>query len=111
MYIHIYMGSHVLLLSSNHSMRSQAVRSTVPSGARLSVDTSICKAIQVPNSRIITAQKCEAVPRMARIEGSWMMVLLNSRLESNGSRPSAAPCLQALFSVLTPASAKEIQSR
>jgi len=35
-------GSNVLFLSSNHSMRSQAVRSTVPSGARLSVDTSIC---------------------------------------------------------------------
>ena len=30
-----------------------------------------------------TSQKCEAVPRRARISGSWTFVSLNSRLESN----------------------------
>ena len=33
--------------------------------------------------RTTTSQKCEAVPRRARIQGSWTIVSLNSRLESN----------------------------
>jgi len=31
----------------------------------------------------VTLQKCEAVPRRARIEGSYTCASLNSRLESN----------------------------
>jgi hypothetical protein len=30
-----------------------------------------------------TLQKCEAVPRRARISGAWIVVSLNSMLESN----------------------------
>ena len=35
------------------------------------------------NIRTTTSQKCEAVPRRARIWGSWTCVSLHSRLESN----------------------------
>ena len=37
----------------------------------------------VLNLRTTTSQKCAAVPRRARIEGSYSFVSLNSRLESN----------------------------
>jgi hypothetical protein len=37
---------------------------------------------QLPQS-LYTAQKCEAVLKRARIQGSWIFVSLNSRLESN----------------------------
>ena len=33
--------------------------------------------------RTTTSQNCEAVPRRARIQGSWTFVSLNYRLESN----------------------------
>jgi len=36
--------------------------------------------------RTTTSQKCAAIPRRARIQGSWTCVSLNSRLESNKER-------------------------
>ena len=39
--------------------------------------------LQGGSLRSTTSQKCEAVPRRARIEGAWTCVSLNSRLQSN----------------------------
>ena len=47
----------------------------------------------VPASRTIAQQQRGAVPRRARIKGSWIVVSQNSRLESNKeerTRPDAA---------------------
>ena len=35
------------------------------------------------NSKTTTSQKCEAVPRRVRMQGSYTFASLNSRLESN----------------------------
>jgi len=54
--------------------RSAKRRRVTPPGSSLSI---------VLNLRTTTSQKCEAVPRRARIQGSWNFESLNSRLESN----------------------------
>ena len=43
----------------------------------------VVRTAPVLDSRTTTSQKCEAVPRRARIQGSWTFVPLNSRLERN----------------------------
>jgi len=42
-------------------------------------------------STTTTAQKCEAVPRRARIDGSQTFVSLNSRLDSNEDEEDQHP--------------------
>ena len=46
----------------------------------------------VLNLRTTTWQKYGAVPRRARIEGSWIVASLNSRLESNKEEEESARC-------------------
>ena len=41
------------------------------------------ETFQVHDLRTITSQKCEAVPKKARIQGSYTCLSLNFRLDSN----------------------------
>ena len=56
--------------------------------ARLRLGENVLRLRAVPSGTIINLrttaeQKCRAVPSRARIEGSWILVSLKSRLESN----------------------------
>ena len=56
----------------------------------------------VLNLRTTTSQRCAAVPRRAHIQGSWICVLLNSRLESNKEEEDEKTSTLRVHEFLTP---------
>ena len=64
---------------------SGGARPPTPDTSQLHGSTTLQKCV---NLRTTTLQKCAAVPRRARIQGSWTFVSLTSRLESNKEEDS-----------------------
>ena len=69
------------------------------------VPTALERMFHGLNLRTTTSQKCAAVPRRARIQGSKTFVSLNSRLESNTEEDEKKECFTTALERMFPSQA------
>ena len=83
--------------SKSRSLQMMSPANCYPHQSRAPFCSKVCGwifrvlALMLNGLKTTAQQKCGAVPRRARIESSWIVVSLNSRLESHKEEEEAAP--------------------